>query len=90
MSNPITRPQMNFYPEVLPDGQIREVWNAEKMIRDVPDHLMTPTVRHNESIYYVDELAQCTSGAYFLPKRWLIRDKALWAIGHKVKMSLVS
>ncbi|KAJ7262385.1 hypothetical protein C8J57DRAFT_1719333 [Mycena rebaudengoi] len=73
MANPFTREGMTFYPE---DGgdKLGEVWHGDKMLRDIPDHLLSPTVKHNGVIYYVDELVKRSENRWFLPKRWLTRD----------------
>ena len=73
MSNPFTRSGMALYPDDA-GNKLEEVWNGDKMLRDVPDHLLSPTIRHNSVIYYVNELVQCSDGSWFLPKRWLTRD----------------
>jgi len=68
MSNPFTRSGMTLYPEDA-GNQLGEVWHGDKMLRDIPDHLLSPTIRHNGTIYYVNELVQCSDGSWFLPKR---------------------
>ncbi|KAJ7798132.1 hypothetical protein B0H14DRAFT_3546008 [Mycena olivaceomarginata] len=73
MSNPFTRSGMALYPDDA-GNKLEEVWNGDKMLRDVPDHLLSPTIRHNSVIYYVNELVQCSDGSWFLPKRWLTHD----------------
>ncbi|KAJ7118420.1 hypothetical protein C8R43DRAFT_1099217 [Mycena crocata] len=86
MANPFTRSGMTLYPEDA-GNQLGEVWHGDKMLRDIPDHLLSPTVRHNGVIYYVDELVQCKQGRWFLPKRWLTRGKVMFASGHHVTES---
>ncbi|KAJ6632455.1 hypothetical protein B0H10DRAFT_1770681 [Mycena sp. CBHHK59/15] len=73
MANPFTRDGMVFYPE---DGsnKLGQVWHGDKMVRDIPDHLLTPTIRHNGVIYYVNELVKRKENHWFLPKRWLTRS----------------
>ncbi|KAF8170969.1 hypothetical protein K438DRAFT_1982253 [Mycena galopus ATCC 62051] len=73
MSNPFTRSGMTLYPEDA-GNKLQEVWHGDKMLREIPDHLLSPTIRHNGSIYYVDELVQCKDGSWFLPKRWLTKN----------------
>ncbi|KAF8214703.1 hypothetical protein K438DRAFT_2138088 [Mycena galopus ATCC 62051] len=72
MANPYTRDGMVFYPE---DGEnkLGQVWHGDKMLRDIPDHLLSPTIRHKGVIYYVNELVKRTEDRWFLPKRWLTR-----------------
>ncbi|KAJ6622345.1 hypothetical protein B0H10DRAFT_2342221 [Mycena sp. CBHHK59/15] len=83
MSNPFTRADMVLYPEDA-GNKLGEVWHGDKMLRDIPDHLLSPTIRHNGVIYYVNELVKCTEGRWFLPKRWLTRNsgKVMFASGH--------
>ncbi|KAJ6533954.1 hypothetical protein B0H10DRAFT_1859497, partial [Mycena sp. CBHHK59/15] len=46
MCNPFTRAGMALYPEDA-GNKLGEVWHGDKMLRDIPDHLLSPTVRHN-------------------------------------------
>ncbi|KAJ7112257.1 hypothetical protein C8R44DRAFT_581192, partial [Mycena epipterygia] len=70
MLNPFTRSGMTLYPEDA-GNKLGEVWHGDKMLRDIPDHILSPTIRHNGTIYYVNELVQCLDGSWFLPKRWM-------------------
>lgn len=88
IANPITRSDMSFYPEDL-KGRIGEVWHGTKMLQDVPDHILSPMVRHNHVDYYVNELVKCKDGSYFLPKRWVKCDGSMHAVGHSAEKSLV-
>jgi hypothetical protein len=83
ISNPVTRSHMVFYPEDA-KGSLGEVWHGTKMVREVPDHILTPMIRHNGSAYYVGELVKCTGGGWFLPKRWIRRDSVMHAVGYRV------
>jgi hypothetical protein len=74
---------MVFYPEDA-KGSLGEVWHGTKMVREVPDHILTPMIRHNGSAYYVGELVKCTGGGWFLPKRWIRRDSVMHAVGYRV------
>ncbi|KAJ6621770.1 hypothetical protein B0H10DRAFT_1945050 [Mycena sp. CBHHK59/15] len=82
-----SRAGMTLYPE---DGgnKLGEVWHGDKMLRDIPDHLLSLTVRYNGVIYYVNELVKL-EGRWFLPKRWLTRNsgKVMLASGHHVTNS---
>lgn len=89
MSNPITRPDMVFYLEDG-EGRLGEVWNGEKMLHDIPDALLSPTLRYNKKIYWVDELVRRTGGEYFIPKRWVTRRGLPFAVGFHVHPSEVS
>ncbi|KAF7980223.1 hypothetical protein HWV62_39337 [Athelia sp. TMB] len=83
MSNPLARAGMVFYPEDA-EGKLTEAWHGDKLLRDVPDNMMSPTLRHGQKIYWVDELVQRSSGRWFLPKRWFTRRGALMAWGYDV------
>lgn len=90
MANSFTREGMVFYPE---DGgnKMGQVWNGDKMLRDIPDHLLSPTIRHQGVIYYVNELVKRSENRWFLPKRWLTRSgNVMLASGYHVKDSDVS
>lgn len=79
---------MTFYPEDL-QGRLGEVWHGTKMLQDVPDHILTPMIRHKGVSYFVDELVKCEDGSYFLPKRWVRCNNSMHAVGHPVQNSLV-
>ncbi|KAG8948539.1 hypothetical protein FRC03_000712 [Tulasnella sp. 419] len=90
-ANPKTRAAMQDYPEYL-GGKMSQVFHGSKMLEDLPDHLLTPTARANDRIFWVNELLQCTTGHYFIPKRYIIystsaegEDRELYAIGHDVE-----
>lgn len=88
MSNPISRPDMVFYPEDG-EGRLGEVWHGEKMLRDVPDRLLSPTLRYKNQVYWVDELVRRTGGQFFIPKRWITRHGNPYAVGYHAKHSEV-
>ncbi|KAJ6568205.1 hypothetical protein B0H10DRAFT_1964985 [Mycena sp. CBHHK59/15] len=73
MANPFTREGMVFYPEDAGNKRA-EVWHGDKMLRDLPDHLLSPTIRHKGVIYYVNELVKRYGNHWFLPKQWLTRS----------------
>ncbi|KAJ6485285.1 hypothetical protein DFH09DRAFT_949037, partial [Mycena vulgaris] len=85
MSDPFTQAGMTLYPEDVGD-KLGEIWHGDKMLRDIPDDRLTPTIRHNGVIYCVNELVQCFDGSWFLPKRWMTRSngKVSLASGFKV------
>ncbi|KAG9088370.1 hypothetical protein FRC07_012597, partial [Ceratobasidium sp. 392] len=88
MSNPLSREGMCFYPHYNP-GEMSQTWHGSKMIKDVPDHLLSPTMRFDGHIYYVDELVQRRNGDYFIPKRWILHGQdEKWCIGLVVKVVL--
>ncbi|KAJ7674194.1 hypothetical protein B0H17DRAFT_946770, partial [Mycena rosella] len=86
--NPYTRANMSLYPEDA-GNKLGEVWHGDKLLHDIPDHLLSPNIRHNGTIYYVNELVQCTQGRWFLPKRWVTRGngKVMLASGYNVTES---
>ncbi|KAJ6629052.1 hypothetical protein B0H10DRAFT_2160563 [Mycena sp. CBHHK59/15] len=88
MSNPFTRAGMALYLEDT-GNKLGEVWHGDKMLRDIPDHLLSPTIRHKGVIYYVNELVKCTEGRWFVPKCWLTRNsgKMMLASGYHVSES---
>ncbi|RDB15588.1 hypothetical protein Hypma_004040 [Hypsizygus marmoreus] len=49
MGNPYTRANMMLYPEDA-GPQLGEVVHGDKLLRDISDHLLSPTVRHNRWI----------------------------------------
>ncbi|KAB5589078.1 hypothetical protein CTheo_7477 [Ceratobasidium theobromae] len=84
MANPYLRKYMNFYPHF--DGnRMSEVWHGSKMLCDAPDHLLTPMIRYNGKIFYVNELVK-RKNDWFLPLRWIMMDERCepCAIGYKV------
>ncbi|KAH9978409.1 hypothetical protein BJV74DRAFT_879458 [Russula compacta] len=83
MANPISRPGMVFY---LDDSgsSLSQTWNADKMLKDVPDHLLTPMIKHQGVIYYVNELVQCKCRAWFIPNRWITKNGSMYAVGYFV------
>ncbi|ETW80539.1 hypothetical protein HETIRDRAFT_319612 [Heterobasidion irregulare TC 32-1] len=83
-ANPITRSKMGpLYPEDLQGS----IWNAAKLLVDVPDNILTATVRSNGTIYYVDELIQRDHGDLFIAKRWILCAGEHWGLGYRVHRS---
>lgn len=83
MSNPVARSGMVFYPDDT-EGKLREAWHGDKILKDIPHHMLSPTLRHRGVIYWVDELVQCSGGRFFLPKRWFTRNGAPMAFGYDI------
>jgi hypothetical protein len=85
MTNPYTCTGMTLYPEDA-GNKLSKVWHGDKMLRDIPNHLLSPTVWHKGNIYYVDELVWQTHLRWFIPKHWLTRylDKAMLVSGYHV------
>jgi hypothetical protein len=95
-ANPLTRFAMRDYPQ--DDGsRMSQVHNGQKMLLDLPQDVTTPTVRVNGRIYFVGEILQRTSGAYFIPERFFTRNtgrdpgqrEELFSLGRKVVRSTV-
>lgn len=59
---------MQDYPEDGGDG-MSQVFNGTKMLLDLPS---PPAVRVNGTIYFVNELLQESSKAYFIPERFFL------------------
>ena len=78
---------MVFYPDA--SGKLSEVWHGAKMMRDMPDHLLTLTVKQSGVIFYINELVKRTGDRWFLPTRWFTRNGEMWAMGHRVDESPV-
>ena len=74
---------MVFYPDDS-GGLLKQAWNGDKMLKGVPDNLLTPMIKHLGIIYYLNELVQCTHGGWFIPKRWITRNGSMHAVGHVV------
>ncbi|KAG9091071.1 hypothetical protein FRC06_000726 [Ceratobasidium sp. 370] len=85
IANPHLRKHMTFYPH-LNGKQMSQLWHSNKLLRGVPDHVLTPTIRHQNRIYYVGELVQRSQG-WFLPLQWILKGERceMYAVGHKVE-----
>ena len=93
---------MQDYPEDGGTG-MTQVFNGTKMLLDIPSESVSPTVRIHDRIFFVNELLQCSSGAYFIPERFFyakseasaptsepFQEKELFALGHDVSLTEVS
>ena len=97
-ANPLTRFAMRDYPH--DDGpRMSQIHNGQKMLLDLPRHVTTPTVRVDDRIYFVGELLQRKSGAYFIPERFFTRNtgeqgpgqqQELFSLGRNAVRSSVS
>ncbi|CAE6440442.1 unnamed protein product [Rhizoctonia solani] len=85
LANPLLRKHMSFYPH-YDDNRMSQIWHGGKLLKDVPDHVLTPMIRHNNQIYYVGELVQRMHG-WFLPLQWMLKGEQhkMYAIGHNVE-----
>ncbi|KAG1828025.1 hypothetical protein EV424DRAFT_1318931 [Suillus variegatus] len=95
-ANPLTRFSMMDYPE---DGGLgmSQVCHGQKMLLEMPS---PPAARVGGKVYFINELLQERSGAYFVPERFfnasygssnqrdsqdLRQDKELYAMGRAVQ-----
>ncbi|VDC00587.1 unnamed protein product [Peniophora sp. CBMAI 1063] len=86
----LTRQQLHFYPEI-PDGPISEVWHAEKWRHDMDVSTLTPMyIADRATHYYVRELAQDKSGAFYVPVRWVMQHGEMYADAWRVEISQTS
>jgi hypothetical protein len=83
MANPLSRPGMVFYPDDS-GSSLTQAWNGDKMLKDVPDHLLTPMIKYQNVIYYVNELVRRKCGGWFIPKRWITKNGSMHAVGYIV------
>jgi len=80
-----------------------QVFNGSKMLLDIPSKIVLPTACIHGQIFFVNELLQCSSRAYFIPERFFyakseasgpttepFQDKELFALGHDVSLTEVS
>lgn len=87
MANPHVRPHMTFLPHV--DGKrMSQAWHGHKMVHDLPDHFLTPSVHINGRVYYVNEIVKRKSD-WFIPLRWVTHgaNHEICAVGYVVKES---
>ena len=101
-SNLITQFAMQDYPVSSSDG-MKQAFNAEKMLIDIPSEMATQTVHVDGELFYLNELLQHKSGEYFIaehfffpktsdqePSAGALSKGDLYALGHKVEKSDVS
>ncbi|KAH9847978.1 hypothetical protein C2E23DRAFT_740580 [Lenzites betulinus] len=81
--NPAIRPHIHLYPEI-PDGPISEVWHTSKWHSGLDRSILSPMFDAGDKHYYVDELAQLTSGELVIPSRWIMYRGQLHADVHRV------
>lgn len=86
---PAKRRQMHLYPEFT-GKRVKEAWNASKWLVDVPDAVLTPMTRIRGKDFFVNELAYCTDGSWFIPTRLFDFEGALWEKGYAAMDSAVS
>lgn len=72
-----------------------QVNHGNKVLLDLPNDATSPSVRANGKIFFVGELLQCTSGAYFIPEHFFQRtmkseegmEEVLYSLGRDVLSS---
>lgn len=82
-ANPLVRPHLQLYPVISTNG-ISEVWHGEKLVKDIPDHVLTPMIKLEGRHFYVGELVRLKCGRYFIPLRWIEKDGEMQGEGHWV------
>lgn len=87
-SNPQTAGLLRFYPEET-SGPVSEAWQATRWRKLLPD-LLTPMYCQGLKNFYVNKLADLSSGEYIIPKMWIVRNKQLCANAHPVVVTEVS
>ncbi len=83
-----TRQLLHSLPELTPN-QLKEVWQADKWLLEVPDDVLTPMIRQDGKDFYVNELTYCQDGQWFIPERYFEYQGNTFALGRAVT-SLVS
>ena len=79
---------MHFYPEETV-GPISEVWQAERWKEFKPSEL-TPMYSRGLRQFFIDEVAQLSSGEYVIPHDWVIRNGELTSRCSTVSVTPVS
>ncbi|EGO26853.1 hypothetical protein SERLADRAFT_436680 [Serpula lacrymans var. lacrymans S7.9] len=90
-SNPITWFSMQDYPKDG-EGSMSQAHHGSKMLLDPHPSLAVPSVSANSKIFFVDELLQQSSGAYFIPKQFFqsrdqLDDVEILLLGYPVARS---
>lgn len=70
-------------------GAVSEAWQATRW-RELPLDLLTPMYRQGLKDFYVNELAELSSGEYVIPQMWIVRNKQLCADAYPVIVTAVS
>ncbi|KAF9229197.1 hypothetical protein BS17DRAFT_689609, partial [Gyrodon lividus] len=88
-ANPLTHFSMQDYSE---DGQgwMSQVHHGSKMLKGLPDKLAPPCVCVGTEVFFVNELLQCSSKDYFIPKKFFqaklggAPEAKVLALGHGI------
>ncbi|KAJ7049000.1 hypothetical protein C8F01DRAFT_1355847 [Mycena amicta] len=87
-SNPLVRRFIHVYPEIPQNGIISELWHADKWRKDMDRSQLSPMWAAPDSQhYYVDELAQMTSGKFVIPLRWVLKGGNVFANAYAVDIA---
>ena len=92
---------MQDYPVDCVSG-MKQVFNVQTMLVDIPSDMATQTVHVDGELFYVNEPLQQKSGHYFILERFfhikdknqgpnisVLREDDLFALGYEVKHSEV-
>ncbi|KAI0755371.1 hypothetical protein C8Q80DRAFT_1266837 [Daedaleopsis nitida] len=80
-AHPDKRPKMHIYPEFT-GTRVAEVWQGRKWLVEAPDEVLTPMIRMGNKDYFVNELAACLDGSWFIPTRFFEWEGKMWSKGH--------
>ncbi|KAF8588128.1 hypothetical protein K439DRAFT_1299825, partial [Ramaria rubella] len=81
MSNPLVQPHLVFYPEDAGNTS-SQARHGGKWLNLVPDGVPMLMVKHRwtRRHFYINELAECVDGTYFIPERWFLKKGVgMWA-----------
>ena len=88
-ANPTVCEYIHRYPVIPPNGVISEVYHAYKWRKDVDPKTLSPMYDAGNCHYYINELAQLTSGKFVIPVRWLEdTDGKVFADAYAVTINL--
>jgi hypothetical protein len=75
--NPQTSALLQCYPERLSDGAMSEIWHGDRLLKNLPRHLLCPHYISGSNQFYVDELSLLHDGRFVIPIRWILVDGTL-------------
>ena len=83
-----TRQKLRSVPELTPN-QIKEVWQADKWLYEVPNEVLVPMVRVGDKDFYINELVYCSDKTWFIPHRFFDFEGKRLAVGRAVQSTSV-